>query len=56
MREIVDLEGLDEKFMAKYLKFLQQKVNAKIEEEQIKPERANDPQVRSAEKFAPSPK
>jgi hypothetical protein len=33
LRETVDLNGLDQKIMSKYLRFLQQKVNAKIDED-----------------------
>ncbi len=33
LRETVDLNGLDQKIMSKYLRFLQQKVNAKIDDE-----------------------
>jgi hypothetical protein len=33
LRETVDLNGLDQKIMSKYLRFLQKKVNAKIDDE-----------------------
>ena len=33
LRETVDLNGLDQKIMSKYLRFLQQKVNAKIDDD-----------------------
>jgi len=40
LRETVELEGLHQKIMGKYLRFLQQKVAGKIDEENAQPQNA----------------